>query len=128
MIPTLPVPSLHVEYRLWINELNFYKEEIRIFEDHLAALVSRNTDRNFAAQAEHFQNQFFLQKEVIDRIKHELGVSERQLAAFVKDHAEVGFESVSMDNHGKLRKDMSIFRNIYKELKEEFRRFEAQWS
>src|SRR6478672_12001874 len=99
MVQTISVRSLHLEYQLWIRELIFYKEEIKIFENHLEQLVTRNTNSFMRAQSEHFQNQFILQKEVIDHLKHDLNVSEKQLASFVHDLSGGHLESVRMDNH-----------------------------
>lgn len=124
MFPTITIPKLHLEYRLWMNELNFCKEEIKIFEKHLEELVARNTDLVSRTQVEHFQNQFIRQKEVIDELKHKLQISERQLAGFVRELSGMGLESIKMDNHGKLRDEMKTFRAIYQDLTEEFRRFE----
>jgi hypothetical protein len=127
MIATISIRSLHLEYQLWTRELVFYKEEIKIFEDHLATLLEKNTRYDVPAQIEHFQNQFILQKEVIDFLKHDLHVSERQLAKFVYDMSGDGIEGIKMDNHGKLRERMMTFRKIYREIKNDFRRFEIQW-
>lgn len=127
MTPTVSIRSLHMEYQLWTRELIFYKEEIRIFEDHLANILKRNNKNGVPAQVEHFQNQFILQKEVIDFLKHDLNVSERQLASFAYEMSPDGIEGIKMDNHGKLRERMVIFRKIYKDIKNEFRRFELQW-
>lgn len=127
MTPTLSIRSLHLEYQLWTRELLFYKEEIKIFEDHLTAILRRNNKNGVPAQVEHYQNQFILQKEVIDFLKHDLIVSERQLAGFVHELSGEGIDGIKMDNHGKLRERMSTFRKIYKEMKNEFRRFEMQW-
>ena len=124
MFPTITIPKLHLEYRLWMNELNFCKEEIRIFEKHLEELVARNTDLVSRSQVEHFQNQFIREKEVIDELKHKLNISERQLAGFVRELSGMGLESIKMDNHGKLRDEMKTFRAIYQDLTDEFRRFE----
>jgi hypothetical protein len=124
MFPTITIPKLHLEYRLWMNELNYCKQEITIFENHLEELVRKNTDMVARAQVEHFQNQFIRQKEVIDELKHKLNVSEKQLAGFVKELSGMGLESIKMDNHLNLRDDMKMFRQIYNELKDEFRRFE----
>ncbi|HYC27466.1 MAG TPA: hypothetical protein VEB42_01605, partial [Chitinophagaceae bacterium] len=121
------ISSLHLEYQLWTRELIFYKEEIKIFENHLEGLVNRNTGFVVHAQVEHYQNQFILHKEVIDHLKHDLHVSEKQLAAFVHDLSGAGIEGIKMDNHTKLRERMIIFRKLYKELKTEFRRFEMEW-
>jgi hypothetical protein len=127
MFPTISVRSLHLEYQLWVRELVFYKEEIKIFEHHLEILVQRNNKSAVMAQVEHFQNQFIRQKEVIDIIVHHLNTSEKQLASFVYGMSGSGMDSIRMDNHPKLREDVITFRKIYKELKEEFRRFEAEW-
>ena len=127
MFPTISIRSLHLEYQLWVRELIFYKEEIKIFEDHLQALNNKNTKNKVRAQVEHFQNQFVLQKEVIDVLKHNLNISEKQLASFVYDMSGMGLESIKMDNHPKLREDMITFRKLYKELKNDFRRFESEW-
>lgn len=127
MYPTISIPSLHLEYQLWIRELSFYKESIKILEKHLELLVSRNTGKAVRATIEHFQNQFILQKEVIDELKHRLSISEKQLAAFVYEMSGTGLDNIKMDNHTELRQEVIVFRKLFNELKEEFRRFEAEW-
>ena len=127
MMATISIRSLHMEYQLWTRELVFYKEEIKIFESHLIAILERNTKNGVPAHVEHYQNQFILQKEVIDFLKHDLIVSERQLANFVHDLSGEGIDNIKMDNHSKLRERMQTFRKIYREIKNEFRRFEMQW-
>ena len=127
MFPTIAIPKLHQEYHTWMDELNFCKEEIAIFESLLAGSVSKIKDTYALAHVEHFQNQFIREKEVIDELKHKLHISEKQLAGFVKDLSGLGLESIRMDNHSKLRDDMHIFRKIYTSLKEEFRHFEAEY-
>ena len=127
MTPTISIRSLHMEYQLWMRELIFYKEEIKIFEHHLEMLLERNNNKEFLAETEHYQNQFILEKEVIDHLKHDLNVSERQLASFVHDLTGMGLASIKMDNHTVLRERMKTFRQIYGELKHDFRNFESQW-
>jgi hypothetical protein len=127
MIGTVSITDLHLEYQLWLRELTFYKEEIKIFEAHLETLANRNNKKAAQAQIEHFQNQFIRHKEVIDILKHDLQVSERQLASFVFNLTRIGFENIKMDNHGSLRDRILVFKKIYSELKQEFRRFETKW-
>ena len=127
MVPTISIRSLHLEYRLWINELNFYKEELRIFEHQLESLLCKNPTDEITPLVEQFQNKFILQKEVIDHLKHDLNVSEKQLANFVHELSGLGLESIKMDNHTKLRERMATFRKLYTELKNEFRWFERDW-
>ncbi len=125
--PTISVPQLHQEYRTWMNELNFYKDEIQVFEGHLEELITKNTRQVVTAQVEHFQNLFIRQKEVIDLLKHDLNLSERHLTAFVRKMSGMGLSSIKMDNHTKLREQMQIFRNLFTDLKNGFRRFQSEW-
>lgn len=125
MLATTTIPTLHSEHRVWTNELNFFKDEIKIFERRLAAVANRNEGLTVTAQVEHFQNRFIREKEVIDELKHNLSLNERQLAGFVKELNGLGLQSIRMDSHAKLRNDMQTHRKLYTELKNEFRRFEA---
>lgn len=123
--PTISIPKLHTEYTAWMDELTFYKEEIKIFERHLEHLIANNRDKDTLAQVEHFQNVFIRQKEVIDTLKHNLHVSEKQLTAFVKKMSGMGLSSIKMDNHTRLRDEMQTFRKLFNDLKTEFRKFET---
>ena len=123
--PTLSIPKLHTEYADWMDELTFYKEEIKIFERHLEKLTKHNYNTEMMAGVEHFQNAFICQKEVIDLLKHNLHISERQLSAFVKEVCGMGLSSIKMDNHSELRTEMQTFRKLFSELKVSFRQFES---
>ena len=126
MFPTITIPKLHNEYQLWMRELIFYKEEIKIFERHLEDVITKNRRTPVAAQVEQFQNQFIREKEVIDELKHKLNCSEKQLAGFVKEVSGLGLESIKMDNHPTLREDMKTFRNIFNDLKTNYKKFEKR--
>jgi len=123
--PTISIPKLHAEYQTWMEELNFYKEEIKIFEHHLEAITSKNKCQDVLSWVEHFQNLFIRQKEVIDTLKHNLNVSEKQLSAFVKDRTGMGLSNIKMDNHASLREEMMTFRKLFAEMKADFRNFET---
>ncbi len=124
--PTVSLQSLHLEYKLWIAELNFDIEMIRIFEAHLEKIASVNTNnKEVLSKVEHFQNQFIRQREVIDELKHDLHTSEVQLAAFTQEMSTVGYDSERMDNHSGLRERFLTFKKIFSQLKDEFHSFEG---
>jgi hypothetical protein len=125
MFPTTTIPNLHSEYRLWMEELNFFKEEVGRFEHQLENVINKTTGSEAAAGVEQFQNRFIREKEVIDELKHKLNLSERQLAGFVKKLNGLGLSSIKMDNHTKLRDDMRTCRKLHTELKNAFRKFES---
>lgn len=127
MITTLPPYKLHIEYQFWIAELNFDLELIKIFESHLAFIASGNTTKKLMPRIEQFQNQFIRQREVIDELKHDLNISEKQLAQFVRDMSPIGFENERLDNHSDLRERFLTFRDLFDDLKARFRQFEGEW-
>jgi hypothetical protein len=128
MTPTISIPGLHLEYSLWINELNFFKEEILILEKHLEHLVNVNEHPEAKAKIEQFQNQFICQREVIDVLKHDLYTSEKQLANFARELNSSGIETIKMDNHVHLRERIKTFRRIFNDLRADFRQFESGWA
>jgi hypothetical protein len=124
MFQTISINKLHHEYHLWITELNFCKEELKIFEHHLEDIISKHRIPEITSQVEHFQNQFIRHKEVIDELKHDLNIAEKQLAAFAKYLSDEGIMNIKMDNHTRLRDEVFTQRKIFNELKKEFRSFE----
>jgi predicted RNase H-like nuclease (RuvC/YqgF family) len=125
MFQTISIRKLHREYHSWIVELNFCKEEIHIYEGHLEEIISKYRITEITSQVEHFQNQFIRHKEVVDELKHDLNIAEKQLAAFSKDLSDAGFMNIKMDNHTHLREEVHTQRKIFEDLKREFRSFEA---
>jgi hypothetical protein len=129
MITTMPIRNLHLEYKFWIVELNFYKEMLRIFQTHLESIVSMHPyNKKIQPKIEHFQNQFTVQREVIDELKHDLNISEKQLASFTRDMSMVGYEFERLDNHSGQRDRFLTCRKIFNDLKEEFHLFESEMS
>jgi hypothetical protein len=126
MITTLPPHKLHLEYQFWLAELNFDIELIKTFEAHLAFISSHNNSKESTPHIEQFQNRFIRQREVIDELKHDLNISEKQLAAFLRDMATVGYENERLDNHSELRERFLIFRELFDDLKTRFRYFETE--
>ena len=112
------IPRLHFLHQLWENELNFYKDEVAMYEHHLERLVGKYEDRDALAEVEQLQNQFIRQKEVIDELNHEIHVQEHEICKAAKKG--FNFEVVE---HSKLEEDIRIFRKLYNELKEHFHHF-----
>jgi hypothetical protein len=127
MLTTISIAGLHQEYQLWIRELTFFREEIRTFETRLELIMQRNSRQGVLVSVEHFQNQFIRHKEVIDQLRYELVHSERQLALIGFSLSDQGMDQIRTSQHPRLREEMETFRKIYKDLKQEFRRFETEW-
>lgn len=128
MSTTKPIylKDLHFEHKLWDNQLNFAAEEIKIYEDRLEYLSTRNTDKDMLAKLEHFQNQFIRQKEVIDELKHKIKLHEQELAGFAEDNP-IAIDHRHFQDHTGFRDEMNTFNKLFAELKQEFQQYSAEW-
>ncbi len=120
------ITDLHYEHRLWLNELNFYKEEPGILQERLGGIVSKNTNNEVEAGVESFQNRFELQRNHISELKHRIKKHETFLADYAKDHP-VAVDHVHFTDHTDIREHIERFRELYHEMKHEFNRFAVKW-
>ena len=114
--------DLHFDHKLWVNELAFYKDELKILVHRLEEVTVRNTDRDFLASVEHFQNRFIREVEVIDTLRHDIKQHENVLEDFAIKNP-IANDHVHFEDHVDLRDQMVMFRKLYKEMKDEFVRF-----
>ena len=115
----------HFELNLWLNELKFYKDEIKIFNHRLEDIVSHESKREAMQHLEHFQNQFIRQEEVIDVLKHEVKQHENVLEKVASSGDDLDDSNLEQQND--LRDQVKQFKKIYYELKNEFMTFLTQW-
>ena len=118
--------DLHFELNLWINELKFFKDEIKIFNHRLEEIVRANTHQEVLQELEHFQNQYIRQDEVIDELRHEIKQHENILERDAISNP-VAVDHRSYEDHAELRDQVDQFKKIYYELKDEFMNFLRKW-
>ncbi len=124
MESTASIEQFQEELQSWKHELSSIKQEIRHFEHHLEKLPVHKLPKNLLAQVEHFQNSFICQKEVIDRLRHDLPDSRFKVeTVFNSFYAEQN----GAQKHDALNERMDTFRRIYEEVKADFERFESEW-
>jgi flagellar biosynthesis chaperone FliJ len=127
MESTISIEQFREELQSWKKELASIKEEIRDFERHLENLASKKLPKDLLAEVEHFQNLFICQKEVIDKLRHDLPDSRNKVENIFRllrsSRREEAWES-STDG---LEERMDTFRKIYIEIKQDFRRFDEDW-
>jgi hypothetical protein len=127
-MPATPsVMSLHLRYRLWIAELNFDINVLRIFGDYLAELRTKRKETEVKSQSDHFEKQFLGLRTEIDELSHEMQLGKMKLGAFARDAKRFEYKLFNKENHVPIRKRLSAFKNSFKKTKLEFGRFEGQW-
>jgi hypothetical protein len=123
---TEKIYTLHEENKDWMNDLFFYRDELAIMKNRLAEITKKNTSKEVLAQVEHFQNQFILQTDTIDNLKHEINVNNDAINREIKKN-EVAIERRRMEDHAILREKIIYFRKIFNFLKTEFNTFLSKW-
>ena len=118
--------DLHFEHRLWLNELNFVKDEIEIFTHRLSEVEIKNNGADFTPEAESLQNKLIRQKEVVDELVHHINSHESSLAHQAEEHP-IAVDHLHFKDHTDLREKMKRFLTLYAEFKKEFMRFTAKW-
>lgn len=122
METTEQMPEMHAENVKWLSSMNFYEEEIKIFNKRLEELVKVNTSHDLLAQVEHFQNQFIRQREVIDEMKHEFRIEEQSIEDTI-GHRQGNVAGSVAPHHHEMKDRFETFEKIYKDLKTEFEAF-----
>ena len=115
---TVLLTEQHVAYREWLNRLAFYKDDLKIMQNRIAEIAERNTKTDVLAQVEHFQNMLIIQKNQIDRLRHDIDKQEEELVSLAlknpvaSDHRRVEF-------HPEQKQKIELFEKIFNELRHE---------
>ena len=113
------ISDFHFEHKQWIRELEFWRDELKIFQKRLEDIVQRAQGKDVLAKAEHFQNQFIRHNEVIDTFLHDIKEHEHELAQLAKEEVHtIGDRFVG--GHVRHRDSIETQRKIYGELKNNF--------
>jgi hypothetical protein len=122
MTGSIVLKSLHLEYRIWIAELNFDINLIRIFNDRLTELKSEQKN-----EAENFEKKFNDSREIIDELRHRMHIEKMNLAAIARDNnVNSHYEIKIPENYISIRDDFFKFRVSFNDLKSDFLRFESK--
>jgi hypothetical protein len=122
MTGSVVLKSLHLEYRVWIAELNFDINLIRIFTDRLIELK-----QEYKTETEAFDNKFNESRNTIDELRHRMHIEKMNLAALARtNNASHTYAIKVPDNYSAIRDDFFRFRISFNELKSDFLRFESK--
>jgi hypothetical protein len=109
--------TIHHQLNDWMNELNFYKDELIIFKKRLDEVVENNNKHEIMAQVEHFQNNFILLQERYDILKSRIHHDVQALEVTIDSKPSHIFENYIQDNHtleNEIQDFITSIRNIKK--------------
>lgn len=118
--------NLGVQHTEWVKTLDFYKSELSILENRLTEVAGKNSGADAMAGVEHFQNQFIIQRNNIDELKHAVNEHSHLTAEDAKHHAGK-VETGLVSDHKKIEADVKQFEIVINELRHEFNAFLSKW-
>lgn len=118
--------NLGVEHGIWLSSLDFYEKELGILEERLAEVAEKNTAAEAKAGVEHFQNQFIVQRNNIDELKHSVNEHKHLVFEDAKSHAG-HVETARVDEHKKIDESIKTFEKVINDLRHEFNIFLTKW-
>lgn len=76
------IPKAGTDHKIWIKGFSFYRDELDIMESRLSEIADKNTAFDIRQDIEHFQNQFIVQRNNIDELKHEVNLYVQQFEKY----------------------------------------------
>lgn len=119
--------SLHLQYRLWIAELNFDINVLRIFGDYLTELRTRRKEQEVKSKSDYFEKTFQSLRNEIDELRHEMHIGKMKLGAFARDNKPFDYKIFNVENQSPLKKRLSAYKTDFKKVNTEFEEFEGRW-
>ncbi len=127
-MPAKPsVMSLHLKYRLWIAELNFDINVLRIFGDYLTELRAKRKEAEVKARSDYFEKEFTVLRSEIDELRHEMHIAKMKMGEYARDAKPFDYRTYNKENHGPIKKRLSAYRINFKKINTEFGEFEGHW-
>ena len=115
---TVLLTEQHVTYREYLNRLAFYKDELKIMQKRIEEVAALNTKSEVLAQVEHFQNGLIIQKNHIDRLRHDIDKQEEELVMLATKNP-VASDHRRVESHPELQQKVETFEKIFNELRQE---------
>jgi hypothetical protein len=114
--------QFHHENMTWVRSLDFFKQENSHLKNRLSEVVDLSADRNFLAQAEHFQNQFIIKDEFLDQLRHDVSEQEKMLTERYQRNGH-GVDIQMQERQKKLREQMEYLEKDFTNLRNEFNNY-----
>ena len=114
----------HEDHNEWLNKLSFYKDELKIMQEKLEEISSKNTGTDVRKSIEHFQNQFIIQSSNSEDIREHIQLDEKKIAENIKQNP-VASDHRETEDHAAERVMLESFESNFNLLRQEFKAFLA---
>ncbi|WCO02898.1 hypothetical protein [Psychroserpens ponticola] len=111
--------DLHFEHKQWENELLFWRDEMKSFQNRLDELVLRWTDKEVLKKLDYFQNRFIINNNIMEEMMNSINTHEHNISKHDELH-EDSLDRIYFKEHLEFRDKIENQRHMYTDLKKEF--------
>jgi hypothetical protein len=119
------ITEQHRDHREWLNTIAFYRDEVKIMQNRIEEIASKNTGQEVMAQVEHFQNQLIVQTDNLDRLSHDIRKHEQEISEMIKANP-IASDHRRAPVHKEHVEAMESFEKIFSDLRKELILFLAK--
>lgn len=116
----------HISYTIWLNKLGFYKDDLAVWQNRLNEIASKNTAHEVMAELEQFQNQWKIQDEQADILKHLLGLNIKTIEAAISQNV-VASDHRKMVVDTEMEEKLERFEILFAGFRKNIMTFLAKW-
>ncbi|MBS1747255.1 MAG: hypothetical protein JST21_13880 [Bacteroidetes bacterium] len=118
--------NLHLQYRLWISNMNEDINVLRILHDYINDGKSKITDAATADRLNKYLSMFVDIRKELDDIRHEMYLNKMRIAAMEKADNVLEGDIEKDIHHEEIKKRYEDFKAKFKEMKKEFKKLEIK--
>src|SRR5579883_2558324 len=107
----------------WLRGLDFYKNELHILRKRLTEIAGKNNGHDVNKGVEHFENQFKLQSENIDFLRHDINENVSNIGRQVKESTAGYVDTGLIKAYKKLEEKYVAEEKLINELRHDFYQF-----
>ena len=127
MMSKISISHMSNAHNDWLRALDFYKQELNILKSRLTEVAGKNSGADVMKEVEHFENQFSIQRNMIDRLTHDIHQNVVSIGNAVLA-AKAGYiDGALFEQHQQLNGKFFEEEKIINDLRAAFNVFAAKW-
>ncbi|MBN9482330.1 MAG: hypothetical protein BGO70_17280 [Bacteroidetes bacterium 43-93] len=111
----------------WLRALEFYKTELGILKSRLTEIGGKNTGRDMLRLVEHYESQFALHQENIDKLSHDINATLAAIHEGLRHSHSQSPSDIVSQGYDLLAHRFETEETVVSELRRAFNRFSSVW-
>jgi hypothetical protein len=118
------IKGLHLQYRLWIADMNADIDVLRILNDYIIDNLAKDHTEETVKRITNFKELFLKLRHEMDDLRHEMHLNKMKLGTLLHNEKQRTLSVKKSINHTAFKQRYNLFRKSFVKTKKEFQAFE----